>query len=179
MAADRTAAPQTRPATRATPDFGRLRRWTLFWAADLLLVGGGITAALVLTARYTGILGAILVSFAILANLVGLSILGYQLAQWRNALRLARRGSTSQGRVIERWTEHNGQVHEYYIAYQAGEDHSAHQQVSAEDYEALQVGDTVQVRAVPRNPRISRLADYDTVTSFEWSISSLTRRKKQ
>jgi hypothetical protein len=179
MTADKTAAPPTRPATRATPDFGRLRRWTLFWAADLLLVGGGITAALLLTARYMGILGAILVSFAILANLVGLSILGYQLAQWPNALRLARRGTISEGRVIERWTEYNGQTQEYYIAYQSSAGHSAHQQVSAEDYAALQVGDTVQVRYVPRNPRISRLAAYDTVTSFEWSISSLTRRNKQ
>lgn len=179
MAADKTATHQTRPTIRATPDFGRLRYWTLLWTVDLLLVGGGITLALVLTARYTGILGAILISFAILANLVGLSILGYQLAQWPNALKLARRGSTSEGRVSERWTEHNGHVYEYYIAYQFGEGHSAHQQVSAEDYEALQVGNTVQVRSVPQRPRISRLAAYDTVTSFEWSISSLTRRKKQ
>jgi hypothetical protein len=93
--------------------------------------------------------------------LVGLFLLIIALWQARElpvARELDRTGVVGEGVVIGKWTDRSrDESRRCYVAYQHGDSHQARQRVSWSVYRQLELGDTVEVRYLQRDPKRSRM----------------------
>lgn len=75
------------------------------------------------------------------------------------ARELDRDGVLAEGVVLEKWVKRDSDddTRDCYVAYQFGDQHGAVQKVSSKTYRILQLGDTVDVRYLRRDPKLSRM----------------------
>lgn len=129
--------------------------WSIFIAFFLL----HFNEAKFLENRWTNPVGDLLI-FGIGGLFITVALIVYAQEVVRIARKLEREGVIVQGVIIDRWVEESGEAYVYCIGYRFSYMESmwvGKNVVESSPYNKLEIGDSVEILFLPRNPSISRI----------------------